>query len=105
MNPRWRAPSGPRLVSIGMQNIYFSCLSPRHTAVCVAVALRAAVGEELDFLCLGITNIPTARIPVVGTLSRPPLLPGLRHLCIQSGFWQTYFNRFKEVSDLFIYFF
>lgn len=36
------------------------------------VASRAAVGEELDWLCLGITNIPAAHIPVVGTLSRPP---------------------------------
>lgn len=33
MSPRWRAPSRLRLVSIGMQNIYFRCLSARHTAL------------------------------------------------------------------------
>lgn len=34
MKPRGRAPSRLRLVSIGMQNIYYPCLSARHTALC-----------------------------------------------------------------------
>lgn len=71
---------------------FITVVYPLATQQFVPVAWRAAVGEELDFLSLGITNIPAARIPVVGTLSRPPLLPWLMHLCVQSSFWQTYFQ-------------
>lgn len=46
MNPWWRAPSRLRLVSIGMQNIYYHCLSTRHTVLC-ACPFACSCGREV----------------------------------------------------------